>query len=46
MKKIIALFTALLLMGWSLDVAGPSPAKWPTPGRLCTIRRRVSQRLR
>ncbi len=31
MKKIIPLFTTLLLLGWSMN-AGPLPAKRP-PGR-------------
>ncbi len=43
MKKIIPLFTTLLLLGWSMN-AGPLPAKRP-PGD-DSHRRRVSQRLR
>ncbi len=32
MKKIIPLFTTLLLLGWSMNAPGPLPAKRP-PGR-------------
>lgn len=32
MKKIIPLFTTLLLLGWSIN-AGPSPAKRPPARR-------------